>query len=538
MTVSSPLRDQLQEAQALCQVGKLPEAQAVYYTILAQYPNNAEALSSLALISASQGALEEAITLLKKAIKHAPDEALYYNNLGVIYTKHGKIKDARAQYAKAITLKPDYAQAYNNLGNLDAREQNWPLAQVHYEKALMHAPTYPDASYNLGLLYFRQENLEVGKKHLVKAITDNPQMSHAHYTLAQIYYLQQRLQESAACYERALALNPTSADILIMLGVIYFELNDYEMAENAFLKVLQWGVEDARVYDVLGDMMLKTQQPQRALVFYDKQWKLAGDSAAIHQNIAACHLMLQNKTFAIEHYEKALAVSEPHEQEALNYMLGALKQDTKLNAAPMSYLKKLFDRYAGHYETHLKETLHYAVPELLYKALSRFVTMPEKKWYMADLGCGTGLSGHLFKPHAAYFVGVDIAEQMLVEAKKQQCYDNYEQANNLEFLKKHSNQFDVILAGDVFLYTGELTETLTACWNALKKGGFLAFTTEQTQTKDVELTPMARFCHHPDYIRRIAKDIGYHILCHDEITPRIQAGKPVLGSLFILKRES
>ncbi|NJO85597.1 MAG: methyltransferase domain-containing protein [Synechococcaceae cyanobacterium RM1_1_27] len=46
-------------------------------------------------------------------------------------------------------------------------------------------------------------------------------------------------------------------------------------------------------------------------------------------------------------------------------------------------------------------------------------------------------------------------------------------------MQRTEQSFDLILAGDVFIYIGDLSQSFAACAQSLTPGGILAITTEQ-----------------------------------------------------------
>jgi predicted TPR repeat methyltransferase len=83
---------------------------------------------------------------------------------------------------------------------------------------------------------------------------------------------------------------------------------------------------------------------------------------------------------------------------------------------PESYVRTLFDGYAGGFDRALTEGLSYRAPELLLRAVEASgVRM--KFGSVLDLGCGTGLAGAAFRPYCDWLVGVDLSPAMLAQAR-------------------------------------------------------------------------------------------------------------------------
>src|SRR3954464_8618690 len=71
------------------------------------------------------------------------------------------------------------------------------------------------------------------------------------------------------------------------------------------------------------------------------------------------------------------------------------------------YVRRLFDQHAPEFDKALVERLDYRGPQLLLEAVQGHVGQPLKLGSVLDLGCGTGLSGAVFRPYCDWRVGVD-----------------------------------------------------------------------------------------------------------------------------------
>ena len=131
------------------------------------------------------------------------------------------------------------------------------------------------------------------------------------------------------------------------------------------------------------------------------------------------------------------------------HLLAALTGDSSPTTTPASYVRSLFDSYAGEFDAHLVDTLGYRVPELLLAAV--LALAPQRKLDILDLGCGTGLCGVHFRPHAQRLTGVDLSQPMLAKAAARGIYDSLVSADAAEFLHADNVPFDLVLAADVFV---------------------------------------------------------------------------------------
>jgi len=103
--------------------------------------------------------------------------------------------------------------------------------------------------------------------------------------------------------------------------------------------------------------------------------------------------------------------------------------------------------------------------------------------------------------------------------------------------------FDLIVAADVFVYFGSLSNLLQTFATVSVTGAALIFSCELT-TKDEaplgwRLLSSGRFAHTKEHAVEAALDAGYHLVSYEEIVPRMEKGEEVRGHLFgfILKSQ-
>ena len=102
-------------AEQLYQAGRLAEADALCRQILAQQPNNAEALHQLGQAAYQMGNHEFALDVIRKAIALRPDRPGYYNDLGNVQVALGQNAEGIESYRTVIRALPESPEAHENL---------------------------------------------------------------------------------------------------------------------------------------------------------------------------------------------------------------------------------------------------------------------------------------------------------------------------------------------------------------------------------------------------------------------------------------
>jgi predicted TPR repeat methyltransferase len=172
----------------------------------------------------------------------------------------------------------------------------------------------------------------------------------------------------------------------------------------------------------------------------------------------------------------------------------------------------------------------------LRSAIGRALGPDSGKIDILDLGCGTGLCGPVFRDIADHLSGVDISSGMLGKAEEKNVYDTLRRVELVNFLQGETENFDLALAADVFIYISDLRPAFEACAGALKEEGLFAFSIEFFPGDGYILRPSGRFGHSLKYIRSQAEMAGFSVFQCDEIILRMEHDEPVPGHLFVLSK--
>lgn len=127
------------------------EAERIYRQILAQHPNNPDALHLLGQLAHLHNRNEVARDLVSRATQLAPNVAPYWNTLGEINRVLGRLDVAYHCYHKALRYHRDMPEALNNLGILHAYRCEIDKSIECFERAIALRPDYPEAHDGLGL---------------------------------------------------------------------------------------------------------------------------------------------------------------------------------------------------------------------------------------------------------------------------------------------------------------------------------------------------------------------------------------------------
>lgn len=223
--------------------------------------------------------------------------------------------------------------------------------------------------------------------------------------------------------------------------------------------------------------------------------------------------------------------------------LAALGRAALPEAPPAAYVEKLFDDYAERFDAALVEGLGYSIPEKLTTLL--FAEAPVTFASAIDLGCGTGLIGERLRSKVSHLAGYDISRGMLAKAAEKGIYDRLAQADLLleaaaggvPQLRPDESGADLVTAGDVLMYFGNLDPVFATAVAITAPGGYFAFSVEDgAEDAEWQLRPSLRFAHGERYVLRLAAEHGFEVIATERTPIRRDGAETIIGLLVVARR--
>lgn len=458
-------------------------------------------------------------------------EALQF--CGIVQAKANDFKQALYYFKQAEAQYPYEPSCHLNLSNVYVSLGNTELAIRHLYEVLRLNPQHAESYNNLGRLFYKERRIEEAIAHFAKALRINPNFWEAHYNIAHSFALQNQLDRSAAHYREVIRLFPNHPTAHFNLGLLYVENQENELAETHLTQALSLDKSNVEAMRQLGQAYVNLGKMDNALQIWEQALTLAPTLADVHHNLAILYLRNDNSAKALAHFKEALALNPTN--DTAKHMVMALTGN-QAATAPSEYIVQLFDQYADYYDSHLKLKLKYNAPTLLRNAVGQCLEKNPKASRVLDIGCGTGLCGIVFRDLARELIGIDLSPKMLEKAKFLDAYDKLFVADIQDYLSQPNVEpFDLIIACDVLVYSGDLENLFKKITQALAKGGRFAFTTEYLSQGDYQLQPTGRFAHSPQYLQTLAQQHHLALEYQESIVLREHEGKPIAGQLTILK---
>lgn len=334
-----------------------------------------------------------------------------------------------------------------------------------------------------------------------------------------------RAAEAVRVLQRGLADEPHDFRLHDELGMALVELDRHEEAIGSYLAALNVKPDADEICSKIASAFASRGMLKPAAVWYLHARQLnpaATNNLCAYGKILAANGCLQEAAQAFEQWIQA----EPDNPVA-RHLYSAALGSSAITKASAEYVCALFDGYAPQFNVSLAK-LKYCGPQLVLDALQQVSTAPAVGWDILDVGCGTGLVGSCLKPLARRLVGVDLSARMLDIARNRELYDELIESDMIDYLRRHSQRFDVLTAADVLTYVGDLGEFFHCATQALQPRGLVVVVVEALNGEGTfRLNFTGRFSHNPQYLRRVMENAGLQVTHLSEAAMRCEGNRPV-----------
>ncbi|GMQ77195.1 MAG: tetratricopeptide repeat protein [Gammaproteobacteria bacterium] len=477
--------------------GRGTQADACFQEVLEQQPNNTLALHRRGAIAFLRGDPGEAIGLLRRAVATRDDDPTLCAHLANALAACGRLDEAITFWQRALESAPDYAAAHLSLGDAYLAKSDMQASESAYRKSIELAPEDPPGFIGLG----------------------------------RILHLTNRDREAEAALQRALEVGDGTPEVCNLVGTVLLEAGGAEAALELFESAAREQPDEPQGHAGRGLALHWLARPDEAEHAYRRALEIDPDYPLALKHLGVLLQERNQLDAAAECFEKLLQVNP--DDDVARHMLAATT-GAITPAAPAGYVTRLFDDYADRFDAHLG-TIDYQVPEHIRDALAEVAGSDQPAWRILDLGCGTGQCGEAVRPLAAFLAGVDLSSRMIAKARERDVYDFLIVASIDEALARQEQSYDAIVAGDTFIYVGDLSGVLAACARALRADGWMAFSIENTDGDTYRLCPTGRYAHSAAYIDATAAASGMRVVYRRDIIIRVDPA-PIQGQIVVLSK--
>lgn len=395
-------------------------------------------------------------------------------------------------------------------------------------------------------------------------LRDEPDNARAWQLCGVSHAQQNALQVALECFQNATRLEPANALYYYNLARTYAGLGQLDQALSAYRQAIANKDDFLEARINLANVLIDREDNEEAIVCFRELLAMFPDTSDAHYNFANLLQDTGNFDESIEHYRSAIELN-PGQSAARENLGRALTDAGQLEEAQQTwqawlefdptnatarhmvastssqetpdrcddeYIRETFNEdFSKNFDLQLAR-LRYRAPELIGDVV-KAIAAERSTLEVLDAGCGTGLCGRFVRSVARKLVGVDLSEDMLVEAHKRQEYDELTACELTEYLVAHPQSFDLIISADTLCYFGQLISVLAAARRSLKAEGRLIFTVERDESENriqgYQLGPQGRYRHAEEYVRQVLADTGFSSIDIVHETLRKERGRSVSG---------
>lgn len=266
MRLDDNIQEQLAQAQALLDSGRIKQAKAEYAKICRfAAPDNKNAWLGLGLACSRLGVNEEAITALRSAVQLRPECTRAWLALGKAQQAQGSIAAAERSFRKVVELESDNAEALSALGLLLAASGRVAECLAAYEKAVTLDPDNSELLFAFasacqkGADYSRAEGLF---RRILQLQSGHPRAmaglgfcaaARGDYTGAREYF------------RKALGKDDSCAEAHYGLGAILARTGDCARALTSLWEAIRLAPENMAAWMILINLLLTRGKPEEVL---------------------------------------------------------------------------------------------------------------------------------------------------------------------------------------------------------------------------------------------------------------------------------
>lgn len=253
------------------------KTKAAEYTELASKldPNNIWYTQELGYMYYNQGKFIESEKCFEKMVKAQP------NNVDWLFA-HAEILKRLGRQNDAINSLNKMEDQLGVLPDLSIQKFELYVSLKQEEKGIQEIEkarkVYPDELSLIGTLvdyYFSKREISKAQSMLVELVKNDPTNARANLALGDLYYRQMNKQEAYKYFKAA--FQGTSIDIDTKMSVLLEMYEKQVIVEKELIELADLLIEnypnDAKGYSVRGDLLLRNNQKEEALVAYKKALK-------------------------------------------------------------------------------------------------------------------------------------------------------------------------------------------------------------------------------------------------------------------------
>jgi tetratricopeptide (TPR) repeat protein len=344
-----------QQALALEQQAKFPEAEAAWQSVVKLQPRNAQAFAHLGLLESRQEHYSEAIAHYHKAqaLSQVQNRAIpqLTLNLGLALFKSGNFQDAAKLFEAELRKHPNPAdtQRFTTLAAMshfgahqygaaipylkdavavDPRNLSLLLTLAHcylwtkqldatlevYRRILLIDPDSAAADMIAGEALDEKGDNAGAVQQFKAAVKANPKEPNVHFALAYLLWAQKRYDEAIPEFKAELENDPKNYQAMTYLGDTFVQQNQFVSARPVLEKAVQSQPSVPLIHLDLGIVYTELGNSEAAVTELVKTVAMEPDNVTAHFRLANLYRTLGKKDESKAEFAKASALNKKRDE--------------------------------------------------------------------------------------------------------------------------------------------------------------------------------------------------------------------------------
>ena len=168
-------------------------------------------------------------------------------------------------------------------GRTALAKKNYKDAIAHLQQAVATYTNFYEAQLLLGIAYMDLREWDSAEKAMQRAVEIKPDSGAAMIYLGEVYWRQKRYSDAEQTLREGLKLDEKSWHGQFTLGRLYWDMGEVAKAGGPIGKTLQLKPDLAEAHLLAGNILLRVNQRERALVEYREYLRLAPKGEFVSQ---------------------------------------------------------------------------------------------------------------------------------------------------------------------------------------------------------------------------------------------------------------
>jgi tetratricopeptide (TPR) repeat protein len=316
------------KASVLCSAGRVAEGRAIAEKILAEEPDNTDALRLLSAIAGAGGKSREEKAALERLVKADPGNLEALVDLGNIALRGRSPKTAASYFDRALALDPGHLEALIGRANIYRQTQEPREAEALLNRAVSLHPREPAPFTERAKLYRGAGYPVQALKDLDTAVKLDPGDYWIATDRGTVLVELNRKEEALAEFNRALGIDGDNFLAYVYIAGIKDETGDMDGAESAYLALTRLRPDYYFSWEGLGIIRMKREQWAEARDAFLEAYRYAPDEWCYALLASLCWMKAGKVTDPRQFLDQALRRTRQNPgQNSLEYLMMRLYRE-------------------------------------------------------------------------------------------------------------------------------------------------------------------------------------------------------------------